>query len=220
MKSLISTLLKLFITATKTGSSLINIDISTTSNQILITDIDLGFAAEAKLKILWSKDLVSVSKEIKFRDEARIFLTHIISKLFETAAVDSVVARSASIFDPKIMIECSCENIEKILRKLLHHLMSLNIISAPKCSKIVQQLISSHKSAKSIADKVTQISRSNDSLDSFYFSFFPNLNQSHPDLSFILKLMLVLNHGQASVERGFSLRNVTLKDNISELSLD
>ena len=32
--------------------------------------------------------------------------------------------------------------------------------------------------------------------------------------------MLVLNHGQASVERGFSLRNVTLKDNISELSLD
>ena len=75
LKSLISTLLKLFITATKTGSSLINIDISTTSNQILITDIDLGFAAEAKLKILWSKDLVSVSKEIKFRDEARIFLT-------------------------------------------------------------------------------------------------------------------------------------------------
>ena len=54
----------------------------------------------------------------------------------------------------------------------------------------------------------------------FTFFFFPNLNQSHPDLSFILKLMLVLNHGQASVERGFSLRNVTLKDNISELSLD
>ena len=98
--------------------------------------------------------------------------------------------------------------------------MPLNIISAPKCSKIVQQLISSHKSAKSIADKVTQISRSNDSLDSFYFSFFPNLNQSHPDLSFILKLILVLRHGQASVEQEFSLQNATLKDNISELSLD
>ena len=67
---------------------------------------------------------------------------------------------------------------------------------------------------------VTLISGSNDSLDSFYFSFFPNLNQSHPDLSFILKLMLVLNHDQASVERGFSFKNVTLKDNISELPLD
>ena len=32
--------------------------------------------------------------------------------------------------------------------------------------------------------------------------------------------MLVLNHGQASVERGYSLRNATLKDNISELSLN
>ena len=52
--------------------------------------------------------------------------------------------------------------------------------------------------------KFTQFSRSNDSLDSFYFSFFPNLNQSHPDLSFIVKLILVLTHGQASVERRFS----------------
>ena len=32
--------------------------------------------------------------------------------------------------------------------------------------------------------------------------------------------MLVLNHGQASVERGYILRNATLKDNISELSLN
>ena len=90
----------------------------------------------------------------------------------------------------------------------------------PKCNKIVQQLTSFHKSAQSSADKFTQFSRLNDSLDSFYISLFPNSNQSHPDLSFILKLILVLIHGQASVEQGFSLQNATLKDNISELSLD
>ena len=98
------------------------------------------------------------------------------------------------------MLQYSYEKIEKILRKLLHHLMSLNIISTPKCNKIVQQLTSFHKNAESSADKFTQFSRSNDSLDSFYFSLFPNLNQSHPDLSFILKLLLILSHGQASVE--------------------
>ena len=64
------------------------------------------------------------------------------------------------------MIEYSCEKIEKILRKLLHHLMSLNIISAPECNKIVQQ----RKSTKSNADKFTQFSTSNDSLD--YLLFF------------------------------------------------
>ena len=118
------------------------------------------------------------------------------------------------------MIENSCQKIEKVLTKLLHHLMSLNVIFAPKCYKIVQQLTSFYKSEKSSADKFTQFSRSIDSLDSFYFSLFPNLNQSHPDLSFILKLILVLRHGQASVEQEFSLQNATLKDNISELSLD
>ena len=115
------------------------------------------------------------------------------------------------------MIEHSFEKIEKIVRKVLHYLVSLNIISVPKCNKITQQLTSFHKSAKSSVDKFTQFSRS---IDSFYFSLFPNLNQSHPELSFILKLVLVLSHGQASVERGFSLRNAAFKDNISELSLN
>ena len=155
-----------------------------------------------------------------FKEEARTFLTHLVSKLFENAPFASIVVRSASIFDPKLMIEHSCQKIKKSLRKLLYHLMSLNITSTPKSNKIVQQLTSFHKSAKSSADKFTQFSRSNDSLDSFYFSLFPNLNQSHPDLSSILKLILVLRHGQASVEQGFSLWNATLKYIISEWSLD
>ena len=78
LKSLLSTLLKLFIkpsviAAGKIGSSLINIDISKTSNTIPNKDLDLGFAAEAKLKELRSKDLVSASQEVKFREEARNF---------------------------------------------------------------------------------------------------------------------------------------------------
>ena len=169
LKSLLSTLLKLFIkpsviAAVKTGSSLINIDISKTSNQILNKDLDVGFAAKAKLKELRSKDLVSVSQEVKFREEPRTFLTHLVSKLFERAPLDSVVVRSASIFDPKLMIEYSYEKTEKILRKLLHHLMSLNIMSSPKCNERGQQL-TFHKSVKSSTDKFTQFSRSSDSLD-------------------------------------------------------
>ena len=163
--------------------------------------------------------MASVSQEVKFGEEARTFLTHLVSKLFERAPLDSIVVRSASLFHPKIMIEYSCEKIEKILGKLRHHLMSLSIIFCNKMQQIVQQL-TFHKSAKSSTDKFTRFFRSSDSLDSFYFSVFLNLNHSHLDLSFMLQLILVLSHGQASVERGFSLRNATLRDNISELSLD
>ena len=101
LKSPLSALLKFFIkptviVAAKIGSSLINIHISKTSNQIPNKDLDLGFAAKAKLKELWSKDLVSVSQEGKFREEARTFLTHLVSKLFERAPLHSVVVRPAS----------------------------------------------------------------------------------------------------------------------------
>ena len=123
----------------KTGCSLINIDISKT-NQIPNKDLDLGFAAEAKLKELRSKDLVSLSQEVKFREEARTFLTHLgrvldLQTLFERAPLDSIVVRSTSLFHPKIMVEYGCEKIEKILGKLRHHLMSLSIIF---CNKMQQ----------------------------------------------------------------------------------
>ena len=166
--------------------------------------------------------MVSVSQEVKFREEARTFLTHLgrvldLQTLFERAPLDSIVVRSTSLFHPKIMVEYGCEKIEKILGKLRHHLMSLSIIF---CNKIVQQLTSFHKSAKSSTDKFTRFFRSSDSLDSFYFPLFPNSNHSHLDLSCMLQLILVLSHGQASIERGFSLRNATLRDSTSELSLD
>ena len=61
LKSLLSTLLRLLIksgviAATETGTSVINIDISKTSNQILNKDLVLGFPTETTLKELRSKD--------------------------------------------------------------------------------------------------------------------------------------------------------------------
>ena len=115
---------------------------------------------------------------MKFREQPGTLLTHLASKLFERAPLDSVAVRLASIFDPKIMIEYNHEKINKILRKLLCHLMSLNIISTQKYNKIVEQLTSLHKSVQSSGDKFTQFSRLSNSPDSFYFPLFPNLNQS------------------------------------------
>ena len=61
LKSLLSTLLRLLIksgviAATETGTSVINIDISKTSIQILNKELVLGFATETTLKELRSKD--------------------------------------------------------------------------------------------------------------------------------------------------------------------
>lgn len=134
----------------------------------------------------------------------------------EAKPLTSVVVGSASIFDPSIILDYSCEN----LKKLLHHLMGLKILSAQRCNKISQEFLPFHKNIKASKDRFANFSKSDDSLDSFYYSVFPNLDTSYPKLPFLLKLIFILSHGQASVERGFGLRNFTPKDNISELSID
>ena len=163
-------------------------------------------------------DLSTGSEEKKFREECRTFLTQLVSKPFERTPLTSIVVRSASIFDPKTFIAYNSDKVEKILEKLLHHLMGLHRINASTCNKIVLQLDLFHKEVESCSDKFTKYDRHEEPLDSFYFTLFPRLHSRYPELSYLLKLILVLSHGQASVERGFSLRNSTLKDNISDLS--
>ena len=50
-------------------------------------------------------------------------------------------------------------------------------------------------------------------LDDFYFKDIKLAK--YPDLAAIFKLLFTLSHGQASVERGFSINKTVLEDNIS-----
>ena len=56
-------------------------------------------------------------------------------------------------------------------------------------------------------------------LDDFYFNSTVDVKK-YPGLSFVLKVVFVLSHGQAAVERGFNLRDKSLKENISAESLN
>ena len=224
LKTLITSLLKLFIKETviseaKTASQLMKIDLDD-SNFIPNKNIEIGFATEATLSELKRTDGITAAEEKKFRLECRTFLTGLVSKLFERIPLDSVVVRAASVFDPKIMIEYRYEQIEKVVKRLLHYLMGLKILTASTCNKITQQFSMFHKDVQSCREKFTKYNRKEERLDSFFFAAFPEITKQYPDFTFLLKLILVLSHGQASVERGFSLRNSTLKDNITETSID
>ena len=69
-----------------------------------------------------------------------------------------------------------------------------------------------HKEKFISYDRATQI------LDDFNFS--STVNVKYPKLFFVLKVAFVLSHGEAAVERGFDLRDQSLKENISTESLN
>ena len=73
----------------------------------------------------------------------------------------------------------------------------------------------------STREKIGQCSkfdRMNECIDNFYFKRF-DMNDTYQNLAIVLQLIFVLSHGQASVERDFSLNKGVLNDNMKELSI-
>ena len=98
--------------------------------------------------------------------------------------------------------------------------MSLSILQPKFCDKVggsfhnvLTEDLVLHKEKFISYDRATQ------RLDDFYFNSTVNVKK-YPELSFVLKIVIVLSHGQVAVERGFSLRDQSLKENISAESLN
>ena len=60
--------------------------------------------------------------------------------------------------------------------------------------------------------------RSKDCVDEFFFSTF-EVHKNYEELSSVIKVVLVLSHGQSAVEHSFSLGKSFIVENISEESI-
>ena len=65
---------------------------------------------------------------------------------------------------------------------------------------------------ETISDKFAEFDESSCHLDEFYFEKIGI--QKYGKVSFALRLILSLSHGQASLERGFSINNAILETNM------
>ena len=65
--------------------------------------------------------------------------------------------------------------------------------------------------------KFENISANDTNLDDFYFRFI--VIEKYKELSFLVRTVLTLSYGKASVERSFSLNKSVLNHNISEDSI-
>ena len=77
-----------------------------------------------------------------------------------------------------------------------------------------------HEEVNTNRDAFTSFNKENDRVDMFYFSTF-NIGKCK-ELSMILKTILALSHGNASVEHGFSINknmaNVNVRVNCCSMS--
>ena len=105
------------------------------------------------------------------------------------------------------------------MKNLLKHLLKLKILPAVLSDKALDEFSDFVQETKRIhTEEFKSFRREKQRLDEFYFK--PDFDiKRFKQFSFVLKIILTLSHGQAAVERGFSINKSLLKVNISEHSI-
>ena len=153
------------------------------------------------------------------RDEARVFIKTIVSKMSERNPMSTVIARSSDAFDPKVILHLSKDKLKWKAKNVIQKLVALKIVDF-KCGDQALREYGNFTMNEVVhsRERFVDFNKEQGRLDDFFFHQL-GIEDSYPSLAVILKVIFCLSHGQASVERGFNDNNVVLKDNMAETTI-
>ena len=201
-----------------TFSELTKIDLHDKTIFLKSKDMNIGFAAKQSISDLKKADDVTSTQTAAYYNDAIIFITSILSKIFQRSPLGSVVVRCSSVFDPNQVAVEGIELLECKLKRLLSHFMKLRILTSAMCDQALTEFSDFVQEVRSLyLNDFKCFDHTKTRLDNFYFQNFDI--RRYKRLCSVLKIILTLSHGQAAVERGFSINNSVLKVNIKEDSI-
>ena len=200
----------------KNFSDLLKLDLDSNDTFMKLKDMNIGFPTLSTVTKLRETDQISKNQISSFFNKVINFVTTIAKKLFEKSSMSHNVVRNSVIFDPLIACQENVGTLQSKLKKVLDHLIKHKLFQAQFCDKIMQQFLEfvGHD-LKLLSDLFQSYKREKTSLDEFYFE--KTDIRRFKELASLLNL--TLSHGQAAVERGFSINNSLSIVNISEKSL-
>lgn len=219
LKSLVKQLLEMIVDLKviedcKSGKQLKDLDLLDETIFLPLNKMSVGFAAEQVIQNLKRSDIVGNFQIKEFYCAAKRFIIEMLSKLFERSPLgSSFILKAASIFDPSILIQLPKEKSQSRWKDLMKCLLSLDILAPQQCDRATAQFKSFlGAELRKFHVEFEELSKE-DRLDEFYFDTVGI--QKYQDVAYVLKLILTLSHGQASVEQGFSHNNALLKTNMT-----
>lgn len=178
--------------------------------------IAIGYGAKTAINDIKS----STSKELisEFMEQCRRFLLAFIKKIQHRAPLKHDFVRGCASLDPAIMSLPDNEHRTRLLDNALMYLVASKWIEGTEADRVKLQYekVCSKPGSKEKCNAFNR--RKGDRLDTFLSSLV-DYSDAADDLKKYIELVLCLSHGQASVERGFSLNKDLLVENQKEESL-
>ena len=138
-----------------------------------------------------------------------------VAKIIERSALKSSFVRCTSFLVPQKMV-LNKDLVKLRFKKLLQKLLDLKQVMSKQCDNAQGQLLEFMDSVNVNRAEFESYDRKLCRLDEFYFS--KTGVEKFPDFCLVIKLVLTLSHGQASIERGFSINENLVVENLKESS--
>lgn len=194
------------------SSNIASIDLKKDTNIIPAKKIDLGFAVRSALR---NAENVKDIDVLHFRNDCRSALIEFCISLSKNSPITYSLTRGISCFDPMIALNPSLRlsRIDKALDIFVQN----NWLSGSQADRVKSSFDSVCKGPL-FDETVSSFTIENHRLDDFWLDVIPKTAE-FTELRSFLKMILILSHGNAFSERGFSVNKEVLIDNLCEESL-
>jgi hypothetical protein len=195
-----------------TVAKLVKIDVSVKDNRCNYKEVDIGVAATNALL----QKGISDSERMAFRMQCLTFLAATTAKIVERSPLRYNIVRAISCLVPRTIVT-NPTLAERRLKDLVQILFDKKHISAVTADKSKLQMTALCANAAT-ETQFKDFDKNKDRLDSFYYSVIGQ-NSEFVELFSVIRCVLTLSHGNASVESGFSVNGDMLVENLHEDSL-
>lgn len=189
------------------------INVTQNENLLPVKHVKVGYATMAELKKVKKLKELDV---MTFKRDCRECLVKICQKLVTRSPLSYKFTKAVSCFDPQL-VSSSKSLAESRLQTLLSILVENKWIDGPTADQAAREF-SNFVSQPSASDRLKSFDRLSDRADHFWRDFF---GRSSPELRIlkVMKMVLVISHGNSSLERGFSVNKEDLIDNMANETL-
>lgn len=197
-----------------TGIKLVELDIDKKENLKLPKDVEIGFAAKQVLDEIGA----TAKQKLDFNNDCMSVLQRMCKKISERCPLKYSLVRNLNCLDPRFLVSHEQQAVNKfsyILKTLLEHKWfnpEMCDTMKEEFREVISDLIQYYKV------ECQSFQPEKESLDKF---FIDKIGGDHRRKNAwkCIKLLLILSHGQAAVERGFSTNKDVLQHNMKPETL-
>lgn len=190
------------------------LDLKDENNLLPTKDIDLGYSTRLSIRKCKEGCTILDSEIKKCRVQCNEFYRTMVTKLLVRSPIKYALTKSLRCIDPNVAATPSGLNTLKVL---LETMVEKNHLSGNMAEKVEYEY-RQFCSVPRVKLEMEQYSRFSKRLDNFWMELLGGGAQ-YDNLRILLKKIFILSHGNADLERGFSINKECLVANLEAESL-